>query len=71
MNPTPAELFECYLYLIEIALRKGETETARKLHTEAIGRLPPPESRTDERLEKWATLLTDLGPKLAAKSPDK
>ncbi|HEY1381114.1 MAG TPA: serine/threonine-protein kinase, partial [Gemmataceae bacterium] len=68
MNPTPPELFECYLQLIELALRHGETETARTLHAEAVGRLPPPEARSEGELAKWADLLTALGPKLRAKS---
>jgi tetratricopeptide (TPR) repeat protein len=71
MNPTPPELFENYLHLIETALRRSEPATARKLHSEAIRRLPPPEARTGDAIEKWAKLLTDLGPKLTSEPAGK
>jgi hypothetical protein len=55
-NPTPPELFENYVRLVDILIQRGEKDEARRVHAEGTGRLPAG-ADNDPNLKRWVAEL--------------
>jgi len=51
-NPTPPELYENYVRLVDILISRGELDQARKFYLEGMSRLPAGDE-TNPALKRW------------------
>lgn len=65
LNPTPPELFENYVRLVDILTGRGEFELARKAHGDAMKRLPA-NAENDPLLKRWVAELSKRAPSVKA-----